>query len=578
MVTNAPVVPRVFGGRAGGLGKPASDQIERNQTESRIKKMAIADRDIVDHVIHTTLDAARGWRWCSEPLSMGSARAFVLQHILRNRFYSAVMRPAWMSRCPDLAIVRKTISQIRQELVYDDAIQAAHTKILWQLGRNIGLTDEQMDNVRPEPLVALFFSSLEDLARNWHWLVGWLASSIDEFIGGNLAGHNFHADNWMRDLGLSEEQVFFWRCHEKADLDHAGAAVWEPIRRHAASEAVQSEIEQGLVVALEAHRCAGLEIFFMAERGGAGFGPSRFWTTSLDSFSTAAALAAVTARVKLISTVHTAFFHPGIVARIGATLDQISRGRWGLNIVSGWAEKDFEMLGLPLREHDERYRLSTEFVEVLQKFWIEDWFDYRGRYFNIRQGTCEPKPLQRLGPPLYNAGSSPAGRDFAARYCDWYFTGAPTPAQVAEELVDMRRRAAAQGRRLRFISYIFVLCRDSDARAAEEVEEIMSLADLQGATEIFEAIAGQTLGTIRSTMGVGSEEEIVRRTVLGMGSGRLIGTPERVAEGLRDLQNAGLDGIGLTFRHVTEELDGFIRKVLPLLERMGVRQPRRAPG
>jgi dimethylsulfone monooxygenase len=199
---------------------------------------------------------------------------------------------------------------------------------------------------------------------------------------------------------------------------------------------------------------AGLEIFFMAERGGSGFGPSRFWTTSLDSFSTAAALAAVTERVKLISTVHSAFFHPGIVARIGATLDQISRGRWGLNIVSGWAEKDFEMLGLPLLEHDQRYRLSTEFVEILKKFWTEDWFDYTGHYFNIRQGTCEPKPLQRPGPPLYNAGSSPAGRDFAARNCDWYFTGAPTPAQAAEELVDMRRRASAQGRWLRFISYI----------------------------------------------------------------------------------------------------------------------------
>jgi len=323
---------------------------------------------------------------------------------------------------------------------------------------------------------------------------------------------------------------------------------------------------------------AGLEIFFMAERGGAGFGPSRFWTTSLDSFSTAAALAAVTERVKLISTVHTAFFHPGIVARIGATLDQISKGRWGLNIVSGWAEKDFEMLGLPLLEHDERYRLSTEFVEVLRKFWTEDWFDYTGRYFKIHRGACEPKPLARPGPPLYNAGSSPAGRDFAARYCDWYFTGAPTPAQVADEIVDMRKRAAAQTRRLAFISYIFVLCRDSEAQAAEEAEEIMSLADYRGAREIFEAIAGQTLGTIRSTVGVGSEEEIIRRVVLGMGSGKLIGRPEQVAEGLRDLQNAGLDAIGLTFRHVTEELDSFVRKVLPLLERMGVRQPRRPRG
>ncbi len=77
---------------------------------------------------------------------------------------------------------------------------------------------------------------------------------------------------------------------------------------------------------------AGLELFFMVQRGGKGFGPSRFWGTSLDSFTTASALAMATEQLQLISTVHTAFFHPGLVARIGATLDQISKGRWSLNI------------------------------------------------------------------------------------------------------------------------------------------------------------------------------------------------------------------------------------------------------
>ena len=319
---------------------------------------------------------------------------------------------------------------------------------------------------------------------------------------------------------------------------------------------------------------AGLEIFFMAQRGGAGFGPSRFWSTSLDSFTTAAALAAVTERLKIISTVHTAFFHPGVVARIGATLDQISNGRWGLNIVSGWAERDFQMLGLPLREHDERYRLSAEFIEVLEKFWTTDWFDYRGQYFTIHQGTCEPKPMQRPRPPFYNAGSSPAGRDLTARYCDWYFTGAVTPEKVRDEIADIRARAAAYGRQIRCLTYIFVLCRDSEAQAREEVAEIFAQADYQGAREIVESISGQTIGTISSALGSGSEDEVLRGAVLGMGSGKLIGTPEQVAEGLRGLQEAGLDGVGLTFRHVTEELADFLRNVLPRLEHMGVRQPR----
>jgi FMNH2-dependent dimethyl sulfone monooxygenase len=317
---------------------------------------------------------------------------------------------------------------------------------------------------------------------------------------------------------------------------------------------------------------AGLEIFFMAQRMGAGFGPSRFWGTSLDSFTTAAALAMVTERIKIVSTVHTALFHPGMVARIGATLDQISGGRWGLNIVSGWSGKDFHMLGVPLREHDERYRLSAEFIEVLKKFWTEDWFDYTGRYFTIRQGVCEPKPVQRPYPPLYNAGSSPAGRGLTARYCDCYFTGAPTPEQGKVEIADIRAQAAAYGRQVSCFTYAFILCRDSEAQAQKEVEEIFAQADHEGAREFVEALSGQTIGTLKSAFGQGSVEEMVQKAILGVGS-PIVGTPEQVAEALFRLQEAGVDGVLLTFRHVREELEEFIEKVLPRLEQMGVRQP-----
>ena len=318
---------------------------------------------------------------------------------------------------------------------------------------------------------------------------------------------------------------------------------------------------------------AGLEIFFMAQRGGAGFGPSRFWSTSLDSFTTAAALAMVTERLKIISTVHTAFFHPGVVARIGATLDQISNGRWGLNLVSGWVENDFRMLGIPLLAHDERYRQSAEFVEVLDKFWTTEWFDYAGQYFTIRQGTCNPKPAQR--PALYNAGGSPAGKEFTARYCDWYFTGAVTPEQVKAEIADVRARAAAYGREVRFITYIFVLCRDSEGQAQQEAEEILAKGDQEGARALIEGLTGQTIGTAASILGPGtSVEDMLRSTVLGVGSGKLIGTPEQVARKLAEFHEAGLDAVGLTCRHVEEEMAAFIDQVLPLLEQMGVRRPR----
>ncbi len=318
---------------------------------------------------------------------------------------------------------------------------------------------------------------------------------------------------------------------------------------------------------------SGLEIFFMAQRGGAGFGPARFWSYSLDSFTTAAGLAMATRNLQLISTVHTAFYHPGMVARIGSTLDQISRGRWALNLVSGWAEQDFRMLDIPLLEHDKRYAQSTEFVEVLKKFWTEDWFDYAGEFFSISQGTCYPKPARP--PLLYNAGSSPVGRDFAARYCDWYFAGAQAPELLAEEVADVRARAAKQGREVKVIIYLFVLCRDTEEAARAEIEEIFAHAEFDSAREWLETLTGQTVGTVASTLGQGvSVEDMLRSVILGVGSGKLIGTPEQVAHTLTRFQAAGADAVGLTFRHVEEELKDFIATVVPILEREGVRRPR----
>ena len=112
-----------------------------------------ANTSIIDEICEYALSVAAEVPWLNEPLTRGRGKAYLLQHIPRNRLYSGVTRPAWLSRCPDLAVVRKTISQMREELVFDDRIAQPHTSILWQMGRNIGLTDEQMNNVRGKTAV-----------------------------------------------------------------------------------------------------------------------------------------------------------------------------------------------------------------------------------------------------------------------------------------------------------------------------------------------------------------------------------------------------------------------------------------
>jgi pyrroloquinoline quinone (PQQ) biosynthesis protein C len=211
-----------------------------------------ASASIIDEICDLALRVGKEIPWLTEPLTRGRGRGYLLQHILRNRLLSSVIRPAWMSRCPDLDVVRKTIGQIREELVYDDAIAQGHSALLRQMGLNIGLTDAEMAAVRPEPLVEVAFNVWENIARNRHWIAGWLTSSVDEFIFTEMRPASLFPDAWKRAFGLTDEQVFFFSYHARADEDHAGRKVWEPIARHLTREEDRREVLDGMRLALTA--------------------------------------------------------------------------------------------------------------------------------------------------------------------------------------------------------------------------------------------------------------------------------------------------------------------------------------
>ena len=238
--------------------------------------MSVMGSNIVDEICKLCIESSKDMSWLVEPLTMSRARAYTLQHILRNRFLSAVIRPAWVSRCPDLSIVRKTIVQMQQELVYYDAIKRSHTDLLYELGRNIGLSDVEMDSATPVPLVEAAFNIWENLARNRHWIIGWLASSVGEYIITTVPHNNFRAAQWKQSLGLKDEDVFFFGYHEKADKDHAGCDIWEPIAKYASDEKIREDVLAGTGLALEA-----LKLYYrgVADLGDAMMAAPKFVTT-----------------------------------------------------------------------------------------------------------------------------------------------------------------------------------------------------------------------------------------------------------------------------------------------------------
>ncbi len=215
--------------------------------------MATPGDDIVEIIAERCVAAAVDWHWFHDKLTPGQAQAWMLQHSIRNRLFSSVWRPAWMSRCPDQAIVRKTLGQMLEELVYDKGIEAPHTKILWEMGRTIGLTDEQLNNAQPVPKVDLYNNITENLCRQRHWIIGWLSTSLEEFVLTAYEGQtSMDYRKWQSDLGLTEKQVFFFSYHQMADLEHAGKKVWRPIRNHVTTDELAEDVLNGLDTALHA--------------------------------------------------------------------------------------------------------------------------------------------------------------------------------------------------------------------------------------------------------------------------------------------------------------------------------------
>src|SRR5262249_31254638 len=136
---------------------------------------------------------------------------------------------------------------------------------------------------------------------------------------------------------------------------------------------------------------------------------------SFETLTHAAALAALTRRIAIFSTVHVPLIHPVFAAKALMTIDHVSRGRAGLNIVCGWNQEEFDMFGHRQSEHDDRYEQGFEWLTVLNRiFTCEQPFDYDGKYYRLRQVIGAPAPVQRPRPVTLSAAFSPAGRRFAA--------------------------------------------------------------------------------------------------------------------------------------------------------------------
>jgi FMNH2-dependent dimethyl sulfone monooxygenase len=285
-----------------------------------------------------------------------------------------------------------------------------------------------------------------------------------------------------------------------------------------------------------------------------------------ESTSFSLALLLATERLKVIAAVHPYFWQPTVLAKWAATAQDLTGDRLALNVVSGWFKQEALNLGARWYEHDERYRQSEEFIDVLRGAWTQDGFTYRGDYFRTRDLTFRPQP--EVLPEIFQGGNSTAARQMAGRVSDWYFMNGNTFGGIAEQVAEVGGYAAGNGRAIRFGLNGFAVVRDTEEEAVAVVDDIIANADVQKVKDFGEAVrqAGQSAKD-RKGMWADSEFKDLVQYNDGFRTG-LVGTPEQVARRVLGYKLIGVDLLLLGFLHVREEIAAFGDRVIPLVREL----------
>ena len=312
---------------------------------------------------------------------------------------------------------------------------------------------------------------------------------------------------------------------------------------------------------------AGIEFMLPIARWKGYGGATNFEGNSWETITWACGLLAQTQRLTVFGTVHAPLVHPVFAAKQFVTADHISRGRFGLNVVCGWNQDEFDMFGVQSRDHDDLYSQGKEWIEIVKCLWErQEPFDYTGTWFQLRGAIAEPKPFGETRPIIMNAGSSPIGRTFAVENCDFLFCGFATVEEGATMVTDLHARAAALGRPVNVFTSAHVVCRPT-RREAEEYYAYF--ADELADWDAVENMLGNNLKPSRRAF----FEQHRRRFAAGYGGYPIIGTPDEVAREFAAISAAGFVGMCFSVVNYIDEFPRFRDEVLPRLERLGVREP-----
>jgi FMNH2-dependent dimethyl sulfone monooxygenase len=308
---------------------------------------------------------------------------------------------------------------------------------------------------------------------------------------------------------------------------------------------------------------SGFEYALTQIRFTAGYGADN----QHESVAFSHALLAATTSLKVIAALLPGPWTPVLAAKQIATINHLSSGRIAVNVVSGWFRGEFQAIGEPWLDHDERYRRSEEFIRSLRGIWTEDSFTFAGDFYRFRDYSMKPKPIDPQ-PEIFQGGSSRAARDMAARVSDWYFTNGNTPEEIRKQVDDIRAKAAANNHSVKIGVNAFAIARETEEEAKAVLDEIIAKANPEAVHGFADQVknAGKASPEGEGNWAKSSFADLVQYND-GFRS-NLIGTPEQIAERIIGLKDAGADLILLGFLHFQEEVEFFGKHVIPLVRKL----------
>jgi len=326
---------------------------------------------------------------------------------------------------------------------------------------------------------------------------------------------------------------------------------------------------------------AGLEFILPVAKWRGYQGKANIYGRSFETLTHGAALSALTRRIAIFSTVHVPLVTPAFAAKAIATIDHISHGRAGLNIVCGWNQAEFDLHGVSI-DPETRYDHGLEWFRVWSRL-LQGGpeFDWDGRFFKLKNLQTDPVSLQRPWPVVMSAGFSPRGRDFAAHAADALFLNVTELAQVPALLANVAEHAGRHGRAIGVFTMGHVVCRPT-RREAEEYFEYFAeqMADTDGQL-YYRNARGTTVPDGNARIARPLENRFTRRGEKRYAGGYpgaypFVGSPDDVAAEMATMSATGLAGCTVAFVDYLKEIPYFVQEVLPRLERLGVRETGKA--